>query len=448
LTPTNRLIVFTRYPQPGKAKTRLIPALGAEGAAALQRQMTEHTLDQVNKLVTTYSVGVEICFAGGGAASNLSDRQLMQNWLGSNWNYQPQGNGDLGARIIAAFQAAFEVGVQRAITIGTDCPGLDAARMVQAFQMLLEHDLVLGPALDGGYYLIGLRRLIPELFTEINWGTAEVLRQTKERAEQLGLAVAYLEPLADIDRPEDLPVWEGVLKASISQTSAAPKISVIIPVLNEAATIQAVLHSLQQTETEHAVEVVVVDGGSQDETVTLVKELGVKVLSSLPGRARQMNVGAEAATGEILLFLHADTRLPSRFITLVQQALASPNAIAGAFELQIEAEIPGIRWVERGVKWRSRQLQMPYGDQAIFLKAEVFRQLGGFAELPIMEDFDFVRRLQTQGRVAIAPAAVITSGRRWQKLGIVKTTLINQIAITAYLLGMPPEQIARWYWRR
>lgn len=197
-----RLIVFTRYPEAGEAKTRLIPALGAVGAATVHRQMTEHTLSQVRKLRTAHPISVEVHFAGN------RGHQEMQDWLGSDLVYQPQGTGDLGVRMARSLSAAFDDNIDRAIIIGTDCPGLNADLMGKAFHHLLSHDLVLGPAIDGGYYLIGLRCLIPELFSGINWGTAEVLPQTVEIAKKLDVSVAYLPPLADVDRPEDLPIWE------------------------------------------------------------------------------------------------------------------------------------------------------------------------------------------------------------------------------------------------
>ncbi|MBD1839046.1 TIGR04282 family arsenosugar biosynthesis glycosyltransferase [Coleofasciculus sp. FACHB-64] len=191
------LIVFTRYPEPGKAKTRLIPALGEEGASNLHRQMTEHTLSQVRELQSARATRVEVYFTGG-------DQQLMEDWLGADIIYQPQGKGDLGQRMKSAFQTAFAAGMEGVAIVGTDCPGLDAKIMAQAFEQLNGHDLVLGPAMDGGYYLIGLRRVIPELFAGINWGTSEVREKTLAIAISLGLAVAYLPPLFDVDRPEDL----------------------------------------------------------------------------------------------------------------------------------------------------------------------------------------------------------------------------------------------------
>lgn len=198
---TECLILFTRYPEPGNTKTRLIPVLGAEGAATLQRQMTEHKLAEVNQLLTFYQLSVEVHFAGG-------NEQLMQEWLGSSLVYRRQSEGDIGDRMASAFQLSFAAGMNAVVVIGSDCPDLNAPLMAEAFQLLRQHDLVLGPALDGGYYLIGLRRLIPELFTGIPWSTAEVLQQTITIAKRLGLAVAKLPLLSDVDRPEDLSVWK------------------------------------------------------------------------------------------------------------------------------------------------------------------------------------------------------------------------------------------------
>ncbi|AFZ12427.1 Protein of unknown function DUF2064 [Crinalium epipsammum PCC 9333] len=196
---TESLIIFTRYPEPGKTKTRLIPALGAEGAANLGRKMTEHTLNQVKELQSLRLIAVAVYFAGG-------NTQLMQQWLGSDLRYQCQGEGDLGSRMALAFANAFEEGSKSVVIIGTDCPSLKPKLMEDAFKTLSQHDLVLGPAQDGGYYLIGLRRFIPELFTGINWGTSSVLQQTVTIGKQLDLALAYLPTLADVDRPEDLSV--------------------------------------------------------------------------------------------------------------------------------------------------------------------------------------------------------------------------------------------------
>ena len=196
-----------------------------------------------------------------------------------------------------------------------------------------------------------------------------------------------------------------------------------------------------------------VDGGSWDNTVEIAQSGGVKVLSSPAGRAYQMNLGAKAATGNILLFLHADTLLPPGFDDMIRTALDPPlkyqkASVAGAFAVRIDASLRSLRLIERGINWRSRFLQMPYGDQAIFLKTEVFHEIGSFPMLPIMEDFELMLRLKRRGRIVIVGVPVITSARRWLQNGVFKTTLTNQIIILAYLLGVSPERIIHWYRRK
>jgi rSAM/selenodomain-associated transferase 1 len=198
---TETLIVFTRYPEVGKTKTRMISALGADEAAKLQQYMTEHTLNTAKKLKLCRDLAIEIHFAGG-------DKQLMTEWLGQEIKYTFQASGDLGCKMHSAFEQAFSLDSQRVVIIGTDCPDLNQVILLDAFDLLHKQDLVLGPANDGGYYLIGLNRPIPQLFENISWGTAQVLTQTQAIAQQLNLKINYLPYLSDVDRPEDLAIWQ------------------------------------------------------------------------------------------------------------------------------------------------------------------------------------------------------------------------------------------------
>lgn len=222
----------------------------------------------------------------------------------------------------------------------------------------------------------------------------------------------------------------------------ALQISIIIPMLNEAANILETLACIQNASD---VEVIAVDGESGDSTAELAKSWGAKVISSPPRRARQMNAGAKEAKGEIFLFLHADTHLPEGFDGHIRRIMDQPNIAAGAFRLCLDGEFPGIRFIERAINFRAKYLHLPYGDQAIFLRAKMFFKINGFQDIPIMEDFELIRRLRRRGRIVLAPASVTTSNRRWKSLGIWRTTLINQTAFVAYCLGISPTHIARWY---
>jgi len=201
-----------------------------------------------------------------------------------------------------------------------------------------------------------------------------------------------------------------------------PWISIIIPTLNEEENIAKCLAS---TYSASNAERIVVDGGSRDRTVEIALACRAKVLTSPAGRARQMNAGAESAAGEFLVFLHADTLLPEGFANTVRSAMALPDIVAGAFEFRLDMTSPGLRFIERMANWRSRRLQLPYGDQAIFTRSALFR------------------RLQKKGRIHTAPHPAITSARRWRRLGLWKTTLINELVVGAYYLGVSPSCIHR-----
>jgi rSAM/selenodomain-associated transferase 2 len=222
-------------------------------------------------------------------------------------------------------------------------------------------------------------------------------------------------------------------------------ISIIIPTRNEAESISELLPVMLSLP---GLEVLVIDGGSTDNTVETAKALGAQVYSVVPGRALQMNAGARTARGDILLFLHADTRLPQGFAKQVRDTMSRPEVAAGAFRLAIEGRGLGLRIIEWLANLRARYLQMPYGDQAIFVRADKFSSVGGYPALPIMEDFELVRRLKRKGCIKILPLAAKTSSRRWVQLGVLRTTAINQAIIIGYLLGINPEKLADWYRRK
>jgi rSAM/selenodomain-associated transferase 2 len=227
--------------------------------------------------------------------------------------------------------------------------------------------------------------------------------------------------------------------------STAPqtsKISVVIPTLNEADNLAATLASLGNKDKP---EIIVADGGSSDATIRIAESFAAKVVTSRAGRSFQQNAGAGAAGGEILLFLHADTRLVSNFAELVRACLDEQGVAAGAFSLSVDMAGQAIRFVEAIANLRSRLLQQPYGDQALFMTRQNFEKSGGFPEIAIMEDFALVGQLRTLGRIKTLSAPAATSGRRWQKLGILRTILINQAIVIGYLLGRSPTSLANWY---
>ncbi len=428
-----RLIVLTRFPAPGSTKTRLIPVLGQVEAAELQRLLTENTVRAARRTARRMSIEVEIRFTG-------AQGWRVSQWLGRGLSYRCQANSDLGQRMREALEDALRQGCRSAVLVGSDIPAISAQLLCRAFKALERTDAVFGPADDGGYYLVGLRRPAPQLFRAMPWGEGSVLERTLSRARLHGISTTCIDRLRDVDRPEDLAV--AVPPAVSRALRAVPeRISVVIPALNEATNLGETVAAVR---TGRNVEILVADGGSEDATVDVAQRLRCRVVRQ-SGRARQMNAAAEAAEGELLLFLHADTALPPGWDTEVRRALSLSRVSIGAFRFGIRGAAMGLRAVEAWVNARSVVHRLPYGDQALFMRAEEFRQMGGFSDMPIMEDYDLVHRARRAGRVVIVPRRVMTSARRWRGLGVWRTSLLNHLVVGGYRLGISPERLARWY---
>jgi rSAM/selenodomain-associated transferase 2 len=229
-------------------------------------------------------------------------------------------------------------------------------------------------------------------------------------------------------------------------------ISVIIPTLNEERTITA---TLAHTATLGFDELIVVDGGSTDETPALVESYRLSTQSSALspiqwvtapcGRARQMNEGAKTSGGEILLFLHADTQLPDDAKSMIDTTLADQRMVGGRFDVRF---VPPSMWgtiISRMMNWRSRLSGLATGDQALFVRRPIFKQMGGFTDMPLMEDIDFSRRLKRQGATAALTATVTTSFRRWEQQGPLRTILLMWTLRFLYWIGVSPHTLSRWY---
>lgn len=221
-------------------------------------------------------------------------------------------------------------------------------------------------------------------------------------------------------------------------------ISLILPTLDEEEVLEATLKSLSFG---NNLEFIVVDGGSRDKTPAIAEAFGAKLVRSKPGRGRQMNLGAARAKGQILVFVHADTRLPFLYDWALRRVIAN-GAAGGAFEFALDNPFPGSTMVTRMVGLRSRYLKTPYGDQALFVRSDVFARIGGYPEIPILEDVHFWRALKKTGRVRIIGLSAVTSGRRWRELGVLKTTLINQLIMGGDRLGISPWKLVKLYRRK
>jgi rSAM/selenodomain-associated transferase 2 len=220
------------------------------------------------------------------------------------------------------------------------------------------------------------------------------------------------------------------------------RLSVIVPTLDEEATIASTLaHARRPGD----VELVIVDGGSRDETVHVARPLADRVLDAPRGRAAQMNAGAAAARGAVLLFLHADTRLPDDYPALVADALAPADVVGGRFDIRLDAPGLAYRVIERLIGLRSRLTGVATGDQAIFVRRDAFVRVGGYPAIPLMEDIALCRALKRAGRMAALRDVVVTSARRWQRDGLVRTVALMWTLRLAYYAGVSPARLARAY---
>jgi rSAM/selenodomain-associated transferase 2 len=226
------------------------------------------------------------------------------------------------------------------------------------------------------------------------------------------------------------------------QIKSSLKVSVIIPTFNESTVLSETLIRLKQ---HQPFETIIGDGGSEDDTVPIARRHGVSVIPGMRGRAAQMNAAAVNAKGDLLLFLHADSHVDPQGYQKMIETMTKGPWLGGAFSLQIDSPLPALKRISRWANWRSRYLNLVYGDQAIFVRREVFHELKGFTLLPICEDIDFFRRLSKKGPVVLLEEKAFTSPRRWLAEGVRFTTLRNIAIASLFLIGFSPATLSRWY---
>ena len=434
---------MTRYPVPGRAKTRLSPVLGDDGAARLSGDLSRHCIRRMHAMAASGEIELEVRYTGANAAR-------MRQWVARRVRLRRQAEGDLGERLADAMRTAFAERTPAAIAVGSDAPDLGGAHIRAALEALAGSDVVFGPATDGGYYLVGVNasaadRALPALFASgVPWGTADVLEASRAALGRESLTSALLEPLSDVDRPEDLEVWERVVSAD-EKTRTSPALSVVIPALNEEC---LVADAVESALTAGAFEVIVADGGSRDETAQRAAGAGARVVPAPRGRAPQLNAGARQATGDVLLFLHADSRLPTDGLEHVRRVLQDPAVVLGAFRFEVgDRDRFQDHLITAVGRMRHHIFGLPYGDQAPFLRRRDFEDLGGFADMPVMEDYEFALRCKRLGRLGAASASAPGSSRAWREHGLVRVTLTYMAMIAGYRLGVPATRLAAWHAR-
>ncbi len=428
------ICIFAKPPVPSAVKTRLADG---ERAARLARAFLIDTCAAVR----TVPWARPILATTGPLDAALAARLDVPTWL--------QGDGDLGARIERVLRRALELG-PAAIAIGADTPGLPPDLLAAARAALVDADAAIGPTDDGGFYVLALRRCPEGLLAELPWSRDDTFAATLARLRERGLVTKVLEPWFDIDRPSDLPRLQALLSARVlvaPETECAltaPTISVVMPVLNEEKRVGRALGALVRTPGLH--EIIVVDGGSTDRTRQIAEQHHATVIAAPRGRGPQLNAGAALATGEVLLFLHVDVSLPDDAVAHIRDALTLHEVVAGAFRTWTVAEDdrPWFAPLLLLADVRSRVTRYPYGDQAVFVRADAFRAAGGFRDVPLMEDLELSRRLWRQGRVVTCRASVRVSGRRFVARPLTTMLAMNLFPLL-YRAGVSPHTLARFY---
>jgi rSAM/selenodomain-associated transferase 2 len=224
------------------------------------------------------------------------------------------------------------------------------------------------------------------------------------------------------------------------------RFSIIIPVIHESEIINTLLESLKHIETDEPFEIIVVDGSSTRDTLSAIMDKTVITQGCEQGRGRQMNAGAALAHGEILIFLHVDTFLPTNALSVIKETLENKQLVGGAFTLQIQSQKRILRIIAADSTLRSQITRAPYGDQVIFLRKSCFDAIGGYADIPIMEDVELMRRIKkTGGHIAILSHRVVTSARRWDQEGLLYVLLRDTLIIFLFWCGVSAEKLAKYY---
>ena len=446
------LIVFTRGYTAMRVKTRMEPALTSSQCSEVHRAFL---LDIATMCSNLSCKGVDIIISIASTDDGATRRVFSQSAV----RFVEQAPGSFADRMTNAFTNTFAMGYKRVAIIGSDSPELTADCIMDVFERLKTKDAVFGPSTDGGFYLAGLSVAQPRLFGIDGYGTANAMSNLEKRARSMQLDYELLSPMNDMDTLFDLQCLYSRLRSSQEKPQATwgalmrlkdegvpvaeRSISVVVPVYNEEKQIPALIENLGGM--KPYCELLFVDGGSTDSTVHLLSP-EFKVLQSVKGRGKQLNCGARASHGELLLFLHADSRLPKGALAEVRRVLKTSSF--GCFGIRFTSKRPAMICCSFLSNFRAKYRRTPFGDQGMFMERSLFNKLGGFKDLPLMEDYQMSLDLQELGvRPVLAHKRILTSSRRYdgslfKQLG----TMVHMGRLRKmYRDGKDPQYIASLY---
>lgn len=445
------LILFTRVPEPGKTKTRLMPVYSPEQCAEIHTEFLRHIAKEAGDVYADLRVY---------ATPSVGD-PAFRALFPKNTEFFLQEGEDLGVRMERALTETLEAGYDSAVLFGTDLPELTAEDFRGAFRILEQRDAVIGPTGDGGYWLIGLNAPSHAPFEPKEYGTGTVLEHTMSGMRAAGLSVGMVRTLDDVDTPEDLDAYRerdrrkraGELPFPKTDLTDDARLSVIIPSYHEMSTLPTLLPQLEPFRAESSpwkdrLEFLFADGGSTDGTVEFLTSQGWPVLQTAKGRANQMNEAALQTSGEVLFFLHCDSEVPPDFPEEIFDVLKTREAgcfgidyRTGGFGMKVNAIYAN--------RFRLQRQHIMFGDQGMFLTRTLFMKAGMFPPLPLMEDLQLSFTLRDMGVVpGLTRNRIFTSPRRHPDRGFFRQMIsLHQYPELRklYRSGAPMEEIVRRY---
>ncbi len=346
-------------------------------------------------------------------------KMKLENILGQQKAYFPQAGENLGVRMHTAIECVLNMGYEKCLLMGTDVPEIKAEYLAKAFDELDSNDIVYGRTKDGGYYLVGMKKAMKEVFDIPSYGHANVWQDTMEHLSRMNLSVGFTQEMFDMDDISDLDGYrrrmadDAVLKNSETGRflDKTPRISVIIPIYNEEKTIESLMAQLEPFKDK--CEIIFADGGSRDKTRELMGDR-FRVIDTAKGRANQMNEAAKVSCGNILFFLHCDSEFPKTFIEEIKDVMKKHRA--GCFGIAFHSWDPTMLVCRVVSNHRIKDRKVMFGDQGIFIERDLFFEIGMYPSIPIMEDYQLSLTLKEKKiKLGIAKHRIYTSPRRFGK---------------------------------
>ncbi len=435
----NALLIFLRYPEAGKVKRRLSEQIGSQRAAEVYEKLIRRTLGVVCDFKRRALETRIVLFHTPG-----DPLDKLKNKFRGPWEFRAQEGEHLGARMANALRAAFATGAGKAVLIGTDLADIEATDIEGAFRVTGEKVAVLGPAADGGFYLIGTDRPIGPALDFSAWGSGEVFSRTARELEAAGFCVRPAAERNDVDCKRDL---DGLERDFLFSSS----ISIIIPTLTEAQKLSPLLCYLENS-VWPGDEIVVVEGGAFEKIARRRISPALTVVSTRKGRGIQQNAGVILSGGTILFFLHDDTIPPPEFPYLIRRACRDNRAALGCFKLRFLPSNRALGLIAAWANLRTALFKLPYGDQGLFCPRQAFEKVGGFGRSYLMEDVDLARKFLkmrrggSRGAISILPVPVYSSSDRYLRKGILKASLQNHLTFLLAAFGRDERILYRKYY--